>query len=383
MTASYLRLTAYDPIVARDGRPFGVGQGNRMRGLAWPYPSVIAGSFRTALVKATAGRDFFGNVPQQLMGIPVAGVFPSTEDALYLPAPHDCIVEVDKKQYIPHRAAPTETKPGEGCDWPGELPLLPVVIEPEGDFKPATGPAWWSASSLADWLTRKPVTFDQTFCAAARSQVRDHVELEPESGASAENRLFATAGLSLTHLPRFGVTEGTFSERFAPITLAARVEADAWSFSELNLLHPLGGERRLVHWQANGNADLWKPLVDEQTLAGAVQVRMVLATPAVFDHGWRPQWLDARSLEGTPPGADVRLQLVGVCIQRWKAVSGWSLAEPRGPKPVKRLVPAGGVYFFKTISGDPGTLAKCWLQPVSDTLQDRNDGFGLAVWGTW
>ena len=55
-----LQLTPHDPLVARDGRPFGAGQGNRMRGLPWPLPSVVAGSFRTALVKAGSG-DFSGD----------------------------------------------------------------------------------------------------------------------------------------------------------------------------------------------------------------------------------------------------------------------------------------------------------------------------------
>ncbi len=48
----YLQLTPHDPLIARDSRPFGVGQGNRMRGLLWPLPSVVAGSCRSALVKA-------------------------------------------------------------------------------------------------------------------------------------------------------------------------------------------------------------------------------------------------------------------------------------------------------------------------------------------
>jgi hypothetical protein len=46
-----------------------------MRGLPWPLPSVVAGSFRTALVKAGSG-DFSGDIPQRLMKIAVAGVFP-------------------------------------------------------------------------------------------------------------------------------------------------------------------------------------------------------------------------------------------------------------------------------------------------------------------
>jgi len=41
------------------------------------------------------------------------------------------------------------------------------------------------------------------------------------------------------------------------------------------------------------------------------------------------------------------------------------------------------VYFFTVESGNPELLAKQWLQPVSDEEQDRLDGFGLAVWGTW
>ena len=48
------------------------------------------------------------------------------------------------------------------------------------------------------------------------------------------------------------------------------------------------------------------------------------------------------------------------------------------------MVPAGSVYFFETVEGDGRILAtKGWLRPVSDAPQDRNDGFGLAVWGTW
>jgi CRISPR-associated protein Cmr3 len=113
---------------------------------------------------------------------------------------------------------------------------------------------------------------------------------------------------------------------------------------------------------------------------------MVLATPTVFRDGWKPGWLDD-ALVGSPPGADARLRLMGVSIARWRAVSGWSLAElpgrPRGPKPVKRMVPAGGVYFFEIVDGKVSGLADRWLEPVSDDEQDRRDGFGLAAWGIW
>jgi CRISPR-associated protein Cmr3 len=390
MTTEYLQLVALDPLVARDGRPFGIDQGNRMKGLGWLYPSVVAGSFRTALVKASGG-DFAGDTPQKLLGIAVAGVFPVAGDELCLPAPHDCVVEEmwqeregkKEKTHVAHRAAPpsVEIDNGEGCDWPDNLSLRPVLIAREGDFKPATGPAWWPVGKLTEWLTTgKFAGFDATFLSAAGSQVRDHVQLDFATGAAAESRLFATAGLNLMYLAKFGAKmDSSFAERFAAITLTARIQSEM----PTPLLHPLGGERRLVHWKPTGSADLWKcPETVRAALEKTNSVRMILATPAIFDHGWRPSWIDQNSLEGTPPESTVRLKLIGVCISRWKAVSGWSLAEPRGPKPVRRLVPAGGVYFFKT-NDNAVSLADRWLQPISDAEQDRKDGFGLAVWGTW
>jgi CRISPR-associated protein Cmr3 len=105
---------------------------------------------------------------------------------------------------------------------------------------------------------------------------------------------------------------------------------------------------------------------------------MTLATPAIFRDGWRPSWLDT----GVPFEGGPRLQLVGVCIQRWRAVSGWSY-KTGGPKAIRRMVPAGGVYFFESTSDDNSALASRWLRPVSDGKQEKRDGFGLAVWGTW
>lgn len=377
-----LTLTAHDPLVARDGRPFGAGQGTRMKGLPWPYPSVVAGSLRTAFGKA-AGIDFDKSAAD-LLKVEVAGVFPARDGTLYLPAPADCVVHPDNG---PLRARPDEPRDdGEGCDFPA-AGLRPVVLPAEvNDFKPKEPPAWWPADKLADWLTGKPVTFDGSFLLAPRTEVRDHVQLDADTGAAAESRLFATAGLPVTHLPRYGASDGDpFAKRYAPITLAARVNGDGWpELPPLDTWHPLGGERRLVHWASGGDPRPWNcPPTVTAALAGAKKVRMVLATPAVFGRGWRPGWVDEHTLTGSPPGCPVVLKLVGLTIGRWRAVSGWSLAPPRGPKAIKRLVPAGGVYFFDVVGRDAGELAGRWLESVSDAEQDRRDGFGLAVWGTW
>jgi CRISPR-associated protein Cmr3 len=386
MTTAALELTCRDPIVSRDGRPFGRDQGNRMRAVGWPLPSVVAGSLRTAVGKAAGRGAFSSATAQELLQVVVAGAFPVAEKRMYLPAPHDCVIDPEQR---PLRVTP-QTVEG-GCDWPADG-LHPVMLSDDQarqEFKPREGPAWWPLDRYAEWLTGEKVAFGPDFLYAPAKEERTHVQLDADSGAADEGNLFTTAALPLTHLRRFAVPEDApFDKRFAEITLAARVRAEGWcaeTAAKLDALHPLGGERRLVRWKATPD-DWWvcpKPVGDG--LKGKSRVRMILATPAIIRDGWKPGWLND-GLRGSPPDTNVTLHLVGVSIARWKAVSGWSLTnspgQRPGPKAVRRMVPAGGVYFFET-SDNVASLADQWLQPVSDDEQERRDGFGLAVWGTW
>src|SRR5581483_1168486 len=141
----------------------------------------------------------------------------------------------------------------------------------------------------------------------------------------------------------------------------------------------------------------WPACPDElkEKLHKASYVRMILATPAIFGRGWVPQWLDRTTREGAPPGLQgkIRLKLVSAAVPRHQAVSGWEM-ENRRPKPVRWMAPAGSVYFFTVIDGDAAILAEeGWLAPVSDdeetsephrpVSKNRDDGFGLALWGVW
>lgn len=383
-----LELSCRDPIVCRDGRPFGAGQGNRMRSLGWPLPSVVAGSLRSTLGKS-ANREFSVATTQDLLQVEIAGLFPLAEGQLYFPAPQDCVVHPKDG---PLRAMPRPIEQA-GCDWPlaGLQPVGLTEAQAPNDFKPEDVPAWWPAERYAAWLVGNDIAFNDRFLRAPEIEARTHVQLDADAGAAEDGHLFTTSALPLSHLRRYGVRAGGMhSSQFALIALAARIRANSWcgeAVATLDTFHPLGGERRLVHWKAVTETSAWPcPKPVRAALASASRLRMVLVTPAVFGGGWKPGWLN-EELAGTPPGANVTLRLVGVSIQRWRAVSGWSLAslpgQPPGPKPVKRLVPSGGVYFFETIDGKASGLADRWLESASDDEQDRRDGFGLAVWGVW
>jgi CRISPR-associated protein Cmr3 len=379
-----LTITPRDPVIARDGRPFSASQ-RRVRSLDWPYPGVLAGSLRTLLGKL-ADSDFGESECDALRAVAVAGPLPSYGGELYFPAPDDAVIEEveETRERIVHAARPGQVEGG--CNLPHRA-LSPVVLpEDVEDFKPAQQAAFWSRSRMAEWLLEEKLAFPPPpppapeeaksgdgYLAAPAQEERTHVCIEESASAAKESLLFQTTGLDFA--------EG--------VTIAARVEAAGERFESLldglDCLHPLGGERRLAHWQATAREPWQAPEAIVNGLEHARSVRMVLATPAIFANGWRPGWV-GEDLTCSLLGGAVKMKLTGVAIRRWRPVSGWRLEHSakwrRGPKAVQRATPAGGVYFFQVISGDAADLAKrLWLASVSDLNQNQSDGFGLALWG--
>lgn len=383
-----LYISPRDPIIARDSRPFGAGQGNRMKSLPWLYPSVLSGSLRTLLGKLN-GAQFDSSIIEKLKQIEVAGPFPFCHGQIYFPAPADLIFfdcksgESSKRSIMPFR--PMQISDGWGCDL--QAGLLPISITQ--DVKPAKAPAFWSLQQLCKWLgdasgdqmlaPQSNKFLQEGYMDLPELEERVHVNINSETGAATESHLFTSVGMSPTMC-----VEDTFES----IDMVARIQAQngfEQFLDQMNTLHPLGGERRLAHWSTQTLSNLWscpKDLCDK--LNQTSRVRMILASPAIFTEGWRPGWL-GEGCEGTLPGSNLRLKLTAACINRWKAISGWSLEAGKiGPKPIRRMAPSGSVYFFEILDGDVSSLSSdLWLTSVCDEKQDRLDGFGRALWGIW
>ncbi|NOZ51790.1 MAG: hypothetical protein GXP08_01410, partial [Gammaproteobacteria bacterium] len=157
----YINITPQDSLIARDGRPFGVGQGYRMRSLQWPYPSVIAGSLRTLLGKNVGG-NFNADTVAALKQLAIAGPLPLKQGQLYFPAPQDIVLDAevldanvpDIEQRRCFALRPQPLLPNEGCNF-NEAGLWPVALmnAPEDDFKPQPAPPFWSQGQMVSWLT--------------------------------------------------------------------------------------------------------------------------------------------------------------------------------------------------------------------------------------
>lgn len=374
----FLHIQPHDPLISRDSRPF--QSGGRVKSLNWIYPGVTAGSIRTLLGKLRQdGQPFTPEVLEELLALEFTGPFPISGNKLYLPTPQDVVLYEDpqgQRQQMVLKPAPLPE--GAGCNLPVQK-LWPLKITQ--DIKALPGPAFWSFELLSRWLLSDPDTLRLSESSTETlesllQEERMHVEINPMSSTAEEGRLCSTTGLVFPDLK--------VKDRLE-LGIALKLTGQMPQIQKLKnngQFHPIGGERRLSHIRTTPH-DLWQtPAKARERLSVSQGLRMYLASPALFNKGWLPDWLDSESLEGNIPGTDVKVRLRSACLTRWQAISGWSLKD-RGPKPLRRMVPAGSIYFFERLSGDAAQLAECWFKSVSDNEQDRRDGFGTALWGIW
>jgi CRISPR-associated protein Cmr3 len=351
-------LEPRDPLMVRDGRPFGLDT-EGARSLDFPPPSVVAGALRTRIGFAK-GDGMFNLTPVDAKRIAVLGpllVELSLDGPLaYFAAPRDAVLfDGPNGAWTRHRLAPTARWEDGACSLPdGLLPVGGALPK----AKPAKhAPTFWTGSELQRWLAG--VASAELAPAATLPplphEVRTHVAIDPTTGTGVDGKLFQTDGL------RFEAVDGKWS-RHRRLGLAVACD-------DVRLvpgLATVGGERRLSNLTSAGAyTPRWSP-----PRVGR-RARLMLLTPALFAEGAVPSAI---------AGAVVRAAAVG----RPAATSGWDM-ELRGPKAVRRLAPAGSVYWVELPEGVDGQdwADRVHFAPVSDQDQDRCDGFGLAAVGVW
>ncbi|MFC3749080.1 type III-B CRISPR module-associated protein Cmr3 [Paenibacillus sp. GCM10012306] len=408
-----IQIEPLDPVLNRDGRPFDATPGATARSLDFIAPSAVAGTVRTMMGKylssAPVADNAFasGSVAEAVKKSKVRGPLYQLNGMIYYPFPQDIdLYEVDDKIGVSYRrplASLDECMGFLGTDRDGryEQNLWPVAEASAHKLwkkRPAFVSADWMHRWLLDELTLedwsdaltewrgnqgKAHTSSQPahFLAPFERETRVHTAIDDELGVAKDKHLFDTEMLVLPdHMAL--LTEIEISDY-----------VEQWPDEPLSTLHTFGGKRRLAHSSEVKNTQVWDvPDVISQGIRPTDKIqyiRLVLATPAFFSKGWLPRWVDTDTLEADFSEYGVKLKLRWACIPRWQPVSGWSYSK-RQEKAVRRMVPAGSVYFFQVDGdGDPATLMEqLWLTSVSDANRrkgafDQEDGFGLALWGIW
>lgn len=384
-------ITPKAPLVFRDAKPFGASEEMAIaETIPFPLPSTIAGAIRTAWAETQGSQYDYPNNAEKLVKKRVLGPLltrtntETSESEVLYPVPADslCLNDDNEGKKIFRMYPESIDNEDAGTDLPNNL--LPVFLDTESKAKPAKdAPKYWTQEAMTSWLK------DSTQAIDANSQVvslpietRTHVGIDYKTKSNLKSHLFHTSGLD-------------FSATQKPRQQSAKPEQLGWNKYQYGLLNwfqedmpdcyrTIGGEARLGHIQKQ--QDLWPNCPKELTKAFIQynSFRLILATPAIFNNGYLPAWLDDE-LKGTL--GNMQVQLRAVSIARWQAGTSWDMADPKskkgkGMRAIKRLAPAGSVYWFDILNGGQGAeLTEHWLTSISD--ERGKDGYGLILPGIW
>ena len=339
-----------------------------MHALNWLTNTLIAGSVRTVLWKNSDDPNNKSTL-DNLKKIRVSGVFPVLDNKIYFPKPLDIVKSATNIYQVKPRNFDANT----GANMPLDG-LLPAFFDTDEEFKPEKLNAFWSRDLIIKWLNdgKNNFNFDEKETLAAPSHdERVHAAINPKTGVSKDGDLFSTTGLDFVHKKGKNI--------FTHEQISVDIESN--NLPE-HFIASIGGERRLAEFSRNDNDKiLWE--YPKEILILSNKIRLVLATPAIFSKGWLPDWIDENNLTGTIPNTNTQVKLISAIVDRWLPISGWSYERGNaGPKPIRRAVPAGSVYFFEIIEGN-FDAEKIWLKSICTDEQNINDGFGLVLIGNW
>lgn len=141
-----------------------------------------------------------------------------------------------------------------------------------------------------------------------------------------------------------------------------------------------GGANRVCEYNTL-SIDLFKYYFDKmdeikKIIKESQSFKMIFLTPALFNNGW----ISNRFNENFELQINnIKIRLISAAIKRGENISGWDLAKNKA-KAMRRLIPAGSVYYFKLIEGNIDELYK-ELSFVNFTDQYPNHGFGTILIG--
>ena len=357
----FIKITPFDTLFFRTGRPFSGGEDTWVDTVFPPFPSTLYGAIRSLLIfhmgtiedfKAGRFKEIIGT-PTEKGSMKLKGPFLHKKGDIFLRSPHDILRVNDKGKLEPLKLL---KKPNLFISNYG---LEDILVWPKEDtVDESTG--FIDMIEFIDYLKNKKETYYET----KKEEIyvweyKIGIARNKATGTSKEGYLYRIPLIRL----------------LGDANLVVKVEG-VNDFPTEGAIQ-LGGESKAAKFEKT-DAHQLEELVNIDLNFSEGFFKVYLATPAVFENGWLPKWIDEETLEGKFEG--VKLKLIACAIGRSIPIGGWDMAKNR-PKPMRRAVPAGSVYYFQLVDNNSATRVKeaFHLKNISDLLPE--EGFGLAILG--
>ena len=346
-----IKMTALDTLFFRDGKPFTKGEETWSDGIFPPYPSVIYGALRSSYFSQNIEefrklneQDLLNTDNDPTSRLKIEEITLMVDGEMVFPVPADCLREKEKSDGIGTRITSFTSKGLSSfpCDY--------ILKTDEKEYENTYG-KYIDIRDFGKYLSNGIKTL----------------------GIFELNKLYneAKVGIAID-----------YDKRTAKDSMLYRVDMKrpdnieiVVSFSGLELeekgLIKLGGEGKAVSYQRiEENHELSFPEIENEFV-------MYLSTPAIFDNGWLPSFLDTETLQGEIVSG-LKVKLVSALVKRPDLIGGYDMKNNRA-KPMLKAVPAGSAYFFDILEGNADLLKHIQGKSVSDVKSE--EGFGIVYFG--
>jgi len=362
-----------DVLMFRDGKPFSGGDDHYARGVFPPPPSTFYGAIRSKILseKYPQYESFKdGNIPEDIkkeIGTPalqgsltiknflLARRIRGTVNPVF-PIPKD-IVKIkgndEEKLFLlkPEKLLGNRIT----CNYPLNS-LTPLWLKTESPIEEVSG--FLTVEAITKYLAGNSP--DETIKSEELYQRDERVGIKKDRTKKAA----ATGAL-------YSVEYFRLKEEVGFVIELGEVE----KFPSEGLLR-LGGDHRSAFYQESSFSMPDMGIVINK-VKDTRRFKVVFLTPAIFNNGWIPDWIDAGSGLGTVN--NISLKLISAAIDKPAHIGGFDLVN-KTPKDMKKAVPAGSVLYFELKEGDIDKVFDTfWLKSIS--TERKNEGFGISIIG--
>jgi len=378
----WYKIEPLDTLFFRDGRPFTMGAETWANPVFPPYPSTLYGAIRTWLIfERGTLKDFESGKFKDELGTPtekgslnIKGPFIGLDDTLYFSVPNDLLKKKDKNDNKLFKIDLLKSPEILISDYPLEKTLIN-----KSDFTLKEIDWFINMAFMKDYLLSGKAFMKDYLLSGKKADLtfdvkekKDFFLHEKKTGIKRSRKTLSSEEGYLYRIPMIRL-----ERKEGKVSLFVEIEGlDVNNYPEGGLIQ-LGGEGRVAKISKYAN-DLLKTLKEMTSKFEFKIFKLYLATPAIFENGWLPKWIDKESFKGNYNGID--LKLIACSIGKYNLIGGWDLANQK-PKPMYKAVPAGSVYYFEILNNTSAEKIKetFHLKNVSD--KNSEEGFGLSLVG--
>jgi len=353
-----IEIEPLDTLFFRDGKPFSMGEEVWADGVFPPSPSVIYGALRSAyfannISKLDKANDESCDPTKDLE---IKGIYYRLENTNYLPLPLDLVRLKSESKDLKQTYKLVSLTCSQDKGFYSSLDM-PAILRHDKEVEAIEdGIIEWSG--VDSYITGNTEDLE---C----KRLSNLIEREPKIGIGRENS---------THSADEGKIYRVGMQRLKGLKIVVEfegLEIDTEGFLKL------GGEGKAISYRQLDEVSLMKPKIIGN------RFKLYLSTPAIFKNGWIPGWLKEetkdgiKTFEGIYEG--IKLKLLTAAIGKYVSIGGFDM-KAKKPKPMRKAVPAGSVYYFEFKDCDGEKIIEIFnKKSISDF--NSKEGFGIGFVG--